>query len=251
MRAFFKTMFERIADAVFVDKYNCAVCGRELKGGGDASRYALCELCSSKLIYIRYPCKKCGKPLNNQTDYCLMCENHTRHFTRAYSAFEYWGEIENLIYALKFGGKRYLAKYLSAHLADKFFEEGIVADCIAAIPLHETREKQRGYNQAGLLAKSLAKRLNLPLKSGLERVKVTEMQAKTSGRMRIKNVEDAFLAIENCKGQRVLLIDDVLTTGATMSEAAKALKKAGALEVIGLTLANVRDKLIKAESSSL
>ncbi len=242
MKFFFKSLFKKIADAVFVDKYNCIVCGRELKG---ENRYALCERCSAKLIYIAYPCKKCGKPLNRDTDYCIMCENNTRHFTRTFSVFEYWGEIEKLIYALKFGGKKYIAKYLSAHLADKFLEEGLIADCITAMPLHESREKQRGYNQAGLLAEYLAKRLNLPLKNGLERVKATEMQAQTSGRMRMKNVENAFLAVDEFRGQRVLLIDDVLTTGATMSEAAKALKKAGALEVIGLTLANVRDKLVR------
>ncbi len=247
MKEFLKKFFNKIAEAVFVDKYNCMVCGRELKG---ENRYALCELCSAKLIQIAYPCKKCGKPLNRETDYCIMCENHTRHFTRAYSVFEYWGEIEQLIYALKFGGKKYLAKYLSAHLADKFLEEGIIVDCITAMPLHEAREKQRGYNQAGLLAKTLAKRLNLPLYNSLERVKATEMQAKTSGRERMKNVENAFLATGSYKNQRVLLVDDVLTTGATMSEAAKALKKGGALEVIGLTLANVRDKLVKKEQSA-
>lgn len=239
-----KSLLQRISDNIFVDKYNCILCDRELD---KENRYALCLRCMSEFIFIDNSCKKCGKPLNANTDYCIMCQNNSRHFTRAYSVFEYWGKPEKLIYALKFGNKKYIAKYLSAFLADKVMEEEIVADCVVAMPLGEKRKKERGYNQAELLAKPLAERLNLPYNSGLERVKETEMQAKTSGIDRIKNVKDAFLATDSFKKKRVLLIDDVLTTGSTMSEAAKALKKAGALEVVGLTLCNVRDKLIKSD----
>ncbi len=244
IRAFFQSLLENI----FVDKYNCIICGREIKGG---NRYGMCVRCMSELVYIGYPCKKCGKPLNIDTDYCLMCQNNERHFNRVYSALEYSGKTERMIYDLKFGGKKYKAKYLSALLADLLLNEGLRVDFVVAMPLHERRLKERGYNQAALLAESLASRLGLPIRQCIERVKETQMQAKTSGQDRISNVRDAFVAVDSCKGKRVLLVDDVLTTGATMSEAAKALKKAGAIEVIGITLANVRDKLIKSDKGGV
>ncbi len=243
----FKSLIEKAAEKIFVDKYNCIICGKELPC---ENRYAMCVNCMVKLIYIKYPCAKCGKPLNGNTEYCLMCENRKRDFNKAYSALEYWGEVENLVYALKFGGKRYIAKYLASFLADKYIEEGLYCDFVTAVPLHTQRLKERGYNQAELLARGLSERLGLTYKESLDRVKATGMQAKLPGKEREKNVEDAFFAKDNYKGMKILIVDDILTTGATLSAAATALKKAGAIEVTGITLCNVRDRLISVNADN-
>ena len=149
------------------------------------------------------------------------------------------GAIREAIHAFKyrgvFGAKRELAGMLAAYLDSC----PLPGDIIAPVPLHPRRLRERGYNQAALLSRELGKLNGLPVNEALvSRVQDTPQQARTGNRQaRQDNVTGSFRASENARGLAVILVDDVVTTGATMSACSKALKDAGACSVWGLALA--------------
>lgn len=236
-----------LLDKIFVDSNNCLICGRELK---HLNRYAICPWCMSALTFIdeKRSCLKCGKPIGDESSYCLICQNNERYFNRAFAPLVYVGETVALITRLKFGNQRYLAKYLSAFLADTYISNNIDADLIIPIPLHKIRLKERGYNQSELLANNLAERVNVPVNAtALVRQKETHAQVGLSSAQRKHNIENAFAVTDKnaVKGKKIVVVDDVLTTGATVSEAAKVLHKAGAAAVFAVVLANVPYRVAK------
>ncbi|MCP3676228.1 MAG: ComF family protein, partial [Deltaproteobacteria bacterium] len=171
---------------------------------------------------------------------CGDCMKHKRRFSLARSAGTYEGTLLDAIHLLKYRGKTALAHPLASLLTDTI--DGQEYDIITPVPLHRKRLQERGFNQSLLLARGVAKRYRIPIDyPNLRRVRATAPQINLSGNERKANVRGAF---EVRKGapfskKRVLLIDDVYTTGATVSECSKALKKAGANEVGVLTLARV------------
>ncbi len=147
--------------------------------------------------------------------------------------------IRQAVYALKYHNLRALAPTLGALMASHVQQAGVTADVLAPVPLHPHRWRERGYNQAELLAKEMGRQLSLPVASqGLARVKHSQPQARaTSREERRANVEDAFLAKGSFQGQRVFVVDDVCTTGATLESCAAALRQAGSAGVWGVTFA--------------
>jgi ComF family protein len=151
------------------------------------------------------------------------------------------GNLRQAIHAFKYKQRPELARVLGSLLISYLYANPLPADAIAAVPLHPTRERARGYNQALLLARALGAQTHLPVfEDALKRVRATPSQTELDAAERQANVKDAFIADEHVAGKRWLLIDDVCTTGATMDDCSVALKQCGAQSVWGLALARGR-----------
>ncbi len=164
-----------------------------------------------------------------------MCRAGLRGFDAAYSFGAYEGVLRQLIHLYKYRKIPTLARPLSALLARALPREEAF-DAIVPVPLHWRRRLQRGFNQADLLARGLSRVTGIPVIGALGRVRSTSTQAGLSNRSRRQNVTRAFRS-RNVSGKRILLIDDVMTTGATGAACALALKQAGARRVALLTVA--------------
>lgn len=250
----FKATAWRVKNAVeralFPRDVTCDICGEELTA---STRYALCAECISKMPFTgEHICLNCGVPITDEADYCLRCENQKTDFVLNRSPLVYDGEAKSLIHAMKFGGKRYIAETLGAMMSDEFLKRNMAADIAVFVPMTESEERKRGFNQSELLARDVAKRLNLPLLPALVKVKETPAQKELSGKERAENLEGAFVCIYGqVKGRKLLLIDDVFTTGATANACTHALLKAGAREVRVLTAAVTKKKLpVEGEDGS-
>jgi len=189
-------------------------------------------------------CSRCGAPQGDgvgRIKECMACREYTEGFgTREVAAAgAYAGVLKEMCLALKFGGARGVAVPLAAWLALICHERGLAdkVDFVVPMPLHVIRFFRRGYNQAALIAQPLAAALGKPMRdSALERREATLRQATLSAAQRRRNVEDAFRST-NLDGQTVLLVDDVMTTGATLAAAARCMKRAGARAVYGAVAA--------------
>jgi ComF family protein len=173
---------------------------------------------------------------------CALCRSGLRGFDAAYCYGAYEGVLRELIHLLKYGKVKTLAQPLGGFLAAALPRDERF-DAVTAVPLHWRRQWQRGFNQSELLARVLSRRSGIPVISVLRRVRSTASQAGLSGTRRRRNVATAFAARRQAgrlvDGKRILLIDDVMTTGSTAAACALALKRAGAARVAILSLARV------------
>jgi ComF family protein len=171
---------------------------------------------------------------------CAACRAGLRGFDRAASFGFYEGELRDLIHLFKYARMKPLGKHLAAYLARAHSLDESV-DAVVAVPLHWRKKWSRGFNQSELLARDFAARRGIPYLDALRRVRSTGVQAGLGKTLRRKNVAGAFVAkrAADVRGKRLLLIDDVMTTGATATACGLALKRAGAKSVSLLTLARV------------
>jgi ComF family protein len=173
---------------------------------------------------------------------CYLCVETPRSFDRARSAARFEGVLQRMIIDFKYNDALWVQDELVDVLASchgVHYAETPV-DAIACVPLFHARERARGFNQADVLAGGLARRLRKPfLRGALSRLRATETQTHLTARERADNVKGAFRVrrAKGLQGKRILLVDDVMTTGATLNECARALKQGGAAEVYVLTLA--------------
>jgi len=188
-------------------------------------------------------CVSCRTPFQNQFPLdadgrCALCRNGLRGYDAAYSYGAYEGVLRELIHVYKYGRVETLARPL-ADLLRAALPRGEQWEAVAAVPLHWRRKWQRGFNQSELLARDVARGLGAPLVKTLRRVRATPAQAGLSRTARRRNMTAAFRLRRPgpVAGRRVLLIDDVLTTGSTAAACARALKQAGAARVVVLTVA--------------
>ena len=200
----------------------------------------LCDACQETLPVLKPPfCFLCSEPSSLVMGLCRNCRAEPLHIEGIRAPYRMEGAIRQAIHALKYQGVRAMAPTLGQLLAQFLTQEGLDADLLVAVPLHPKRERRRGYNQSLLLAQATGKVIDRPVASqALVRVKDTPSQLTLLAEERRANVEGAFQAQrEAVAGARILVIDDVCTTGATMEACAIALKGAGAASVWGLTLA--------------
>lgn len=209
----------------------------------------ICGGCWEKVLQLRITgasCPSCGLPFRSFEDgpghLCGRCTIIPPPFSGARSFGWYSSELSRVIRAMKFDGRRDLAKLLAPLLASTLlaWSGPHEIDLIVPVPLHSKRKKERGYNQAALLGRVLARLVGLPLADGaLKRVRHTQPQVGLSDLERTQNLRHAFRCTlpEAAKGARVLLVDDVMTTGSTAASAAEALLEGGALRVLILTVA--------------
>ena len=196
----------------------------------------------------REHCRRCAEPGRFDGDDCPRCTAQPPTFDRAYAPFEHEGAVATAIHRFKYGGHAELARALGNLLASSAFAALAKSPgAICPLPLHEVRYRERGYDQATLLAVELSKVLKRPLTDRyLTRERATARQVGLSDSDRDKNVRGAFKASSKVRGHSVVLIDDVLTTGSTAREAARVLKAAGAVQVSVLTLARARRESLGA-----
>ncbi len=207
----------------------------------------LCNNCVNKIKIIDgLVCDKCGLPLYSGGKFCYNCRKQERkfYFDFVRGVVEYREPIKTLIHEFKYNQKTFLVPFLSNILAKGYEKEfkNIKIDIVCCVPMHRIKKFLRGFNQAELLAKVLAKKFYLNfIPDLLIRKKYTVSQFKLSQQKRIENVKDAFEInhkFENIiKGKNVLIIDDVCTTAETINQCAKMLKKHKAKNVYGFVLA--------------
>jgi len=206
----------------------------------------LCEECGAKAIRIAPPfCAKCSEPFEGaitSTFTCANCAHRTIHFDAAVAAYRGRGIVRRIIHDFKYGRQIHLrhlvGRWLCAALDDPRLR-GRRFDVIIPVPLHPTRKRERGFNQASLLAELLSAQISIQSRPLLERIRYTTTQTALDRTERIENLHNAFRLRKNMnvRDLRVLLIDDVLTTGSTLSECARVLKDAGVISVHAATVA--------------
>jgi len=221
----------------------CHLCKTFIADAGDIH---LCPGCREKIITLGSPlCPVCGVPFateNGIDHHCGPCRAHPPAYVAARAAVVFSGPVQELIHRFKYGHKVHLCRPLGLLTARQLagFAAGAAADLVMPVPLHKKRLRWRGYNQASLLAGSLAKQWRLPLvRQNLRRVRWTEPQINLAAGERELNVRGAF-AVSNrdaVAGKRIILVDDVFTTGSTVAECARTLKRAGAEAVFIVTVA--------------
>lgn len=208
---------------------SCAGCGR--------MGVRWCEDCQAQITRLVEPvCPACGEPAQGL---CLKCLANPPTYSALRSFGYFQGPLREAVHRLKYKSDIGLGEPLSNHLIELYNEFKWEIDIIAPVPLSNRRQRERGYNQSGLLGRPLAYAINRSYQPGvLMRTRETRSQVGLSAAERRQNVGGAFTARANqVRGKSILLIDDVTTTGATMSACAQALCQAGASAVYGLTLA--------------
>lgn len=223
------------ARAAFAER-RCAVCALVLPSGPDEPGPAFCQVCAEALPRLEKAfCPYCGEaalwpglPLAP----CARCLTNRPPWTAFVFHGLHQGLLRQLVIRLKFGQRVYLGAVLGGLLAGHPAFAALPADLVLPVPLHKSRLAKRGYNQARLLALPLARHLNLPLASKLlVRIRDTTPQTGAGREQRRQNMRGAFAARGDVRGRHILLVDDTLTTGATLAEAANCLLAAGAARV--------------------
>lgn len=220
----------------------CPFCDRVLFHSLFARSPLVCRKCQNVPEYVKEPaCCKCGKPLQDQrAEYCYDCGRKELAYTQGKALWVYKGQVKDSLYRFKYQNRREYAKHYSAELVRVHGEWirrcGISA--VVPIPLSRKRLRQRGFNQAGLLAKRLGEKMGLPVFTNLLlRVRDTRAQKELNDEERKNNLKRAFKTSANkVQLDHILLIDDIYTTGITMNEAAKELKRAGVTEIYCLSV---------------
>lgn len=220
----------------------CAACAGQLD---HPTRGPVCEPCWRSILPLTPPlCDVCGDPLptwrtiSRPLARCARCRRARRHVSRARAIGAYDGALRSIVSALKYDGRRSLARPLAALMRDRGASVLAGADALVPVPLHPSRRRERGFNQAA----DLAKHLRLPLAHALCRIRATAAQVSLPAGRRHANVRGAFAATRSAARLRdriVVLVDDVSTTGATLDACARALLESGVREVRALTAARV------------
>lgn len=233
-------MLQALLDLCF--PRNCAGCGVP---DPDASSH-LCWNCISDFSVIQPPfCEQCGNPVAGKVEHayrCAHCAQMNPDFHIARSCVRYDGAVRDMILSLKYHSALWLVHDMLPLLeacCESFLAIHEI-DLVMPIPLHPVKKRDRGYNQASVLGKPLAAKLGIPWEPRcLQRIRQTGTQTRLTARQRITNVKGAFKVRwpQWLEGKNILIIDDVMTTGATVSEAARELRKSGAGSVAVLTVA--------------
>ncbi len=214
---------------------DCALCGGRLDSLG-----VLCPECEAGLPELSGPrCRRCGEALQDSSlDLCFRCGTHERAVDRFGSLGPYDGPWGELVRRLKFDKEVAVGRFLASRMADRIRSHGFgnAFDLVTFVPMSPLDRRERGFNQAELLARGVARRLRKPVRRTLEKVRITPPQARLTARQRRTNLRDAF-GLLRYGGERVLLVDDIGTTGSTAEECARALKCGGYPSVVVFTVA--------------
>ncbi len=229
-----KKVLSKIADLFFPRR--CTICDKVIPD--DAG---ICEQCKKRIQPIQGTvCMKCGKKLSDDRLYCYDCSRREHAYERNYAVFEY-PHVRESLYRFKYRGRAEYAAYYAKEACKRYgtcFEQ-LHADALVPVPLHKSRLRRRGYNQAEELARELSKLINVPVYAGyIGRVKATKPLKTLDVRQRQNNLKKAFLILQNdVKLKTIIVVDDIYTTGATVDSVTKVCKTAGVERVYSLTVA--------------
>lgn len=231
---------EYLPDLLFPRR--CVVCDEIT----DNRQKGVCRECEDKIVYIRPPfCMKCGKQLNNQRkEYCSDCHKIKHLYIQGTALYEYAGMSDSLS-RFKYASRREYALFFGRELAEKRGDwlRAIGADALVPVPIHSSRKRKRGYNQAQLIAEELSRCTGIPVNTKIiARVKRTLPQKELNDRQRQNNLKRAFKILQNdVKLSTIVIIDDIYTTGSTIDAMTEVLKDAGIERVYYMALAAGRD----------
>ncbi|MBO4492341.1 MAG: ComF family protein [Lentisphaeria bacterium] len=208
----------------------CPVCGGV---PFDGSPNMLCRECLSGIRFLKPPfCPSCGGEYRGFLEVCPEClAGKKKRWDGAVAAFAMTGTIKELLHSCKYQGQPELARVIGDLAYMAVCDRLPKTDCIVPVPLHWSRALKRGFNQSACIAERLSAHTGVPCEPGLlKRVRFTGQQAKLGRKERLSNLSRAFSVPDstNVKNRAILLVDDVMTTGATLSAATQALKRAGA-----------------------
>ncbi len=216
----------------------CPVCDQIVKMGEGR----ICKSCKSRLQVLQEPlCRKCGKPLADETgEYCTDCLHHRHNFDEGIALYEYH-TVRDAIYRFKYLGRQEYKIYFGEEMARELGAKikGWKPDALIPVPIHTSRRRERGYNQAELLAKELGRHLSIPVYSDyVVRTRQTAPQKALNAAQRQNNLKKAFkIARNDVKLKTIIIIDDIYTTGCTIDEIAEVCRRAGAERVCFVVLA--------------
>ena len=229
----------------------CKICSKPLKS---SNRSFICEECWNKVEWLEPPyCSRCSKPFSpsetspiNSFSICAECKKNSLYFKKVFVPTLYVGVMKKIIHIFKYERKRGvirgIKKIMEIYFSQNHFPFSRL-HLVVPIPLYRKKLKERGFNQAELLARIIAEYFNIKLsKNNLKKIKPTKSQTKLSASERIKNMKGAFIvkSKEEFCGKNILLVDDIYTTGATVKEAAKILKRVNTKEIYAFTLARAK-----------
>ena len=218
---------DKILDILFPRR--CPVCGEVVRPAGGM----ICPSCVPKLSLVKPPvCKKCGKEVLDETvEFCEDCMVHRHAFEYGMALLHYDETARNSVTQIKYHNKREYLDFYAGAIAVRFGRRirRMGVDALVPVPVHASRRRVRGFNQAELLADAIGERLGIPVRPEmLIRDRRTKPQKELSPAERLKNLSGAFASGEIPAGvQSVLLVDDIYTTGSTIEACARALRKAG------------------------
>jgi ComF family protein len=235
-----QTIINAFIDFIWPPK--CLICGISLENG----KMIVCGECEKNIILFSPPfCSHCGKPLFYSGDIsersCALCKEKKDHFDRVFIIGSYESSLKEAVHQFKYSKKIQLREYFSVLINDYIEKNNVLdkVDVIIPVPLFSTKKRERGFNQSELLAKEISKEWDLPLSTeNLYRARYTDPQYNLDYIQREKNIKGAFrLKDKNIiEGKRVLLIDDIITTGATVNECSRILKKEGRAKDVSVLL---------------
>lgn len=214
----------------------CPVCNRILSD----RKLRICPVCSGSLHLIEeHYCLKCGKPLPETEEYCADCKGRKREFCQGRGVFLYNMQMKNSLLRYKYYGSReygrYYAEKIYRHVGTQI--KNWNPDVLVPVPMTRRKKRIRGFNQAEDLAEKIGELLQIPVAAGLAvKKKETKSQKKLNAAERMGNLKDAFGITESVQGLKILIVDDVYTTGSTIETLAGCLKKSGAGEIYFVTL---------------
>ena len=228
------------------ESYRCAGCGREKFGD-----QPFCHVCERLMTPLSeenlHICPKCGRRTSGE-GLCLDCKETLPAFDACRALFDYLPPATGMIFRIKFRNHPMTCKILAPAFKDVWEKSGFSADAVCFIPMMRKAERKRGYNQAKLLAMAFSEITGIPMmENALEKVKNNRVQHELNKSERAQNLQGCYKAAstEILRGKRLVLFDDVITTGATLSHAAELLKKKGVSAVYCLAVCATPDPMIR------
>lgn len=241
-----KELINSANDTLFDNGLTCNLCFKEVFDGEE-----FCRECASEFYYVGEDyCQKCGRHTFSKCGSCADCKDQEVDLAR--SVFEYEGSSARLIHKLKYRNAKYLAEIVGKYLYKVYVENAFSPDIITFVPMTEKQKFLRGYNHTEILAEKLGELTENKVIELLIKDFDTKHQVGLTFEERRKNLKGSFKVIDKSlvKNKKILLVDDVLTTGATSNEIAHELKKAKAKSVYLLTIASVTSKKYKRDRNT-
>lgn len=232
-----------VLDLIYPSNIYCICCGNIID---DSRPYSLCDTCVRTLKWANgRTCSRCGKLLQDDwgSELCADCVERDHVFEKGFTCVEYGAVERELLHRFKYMDKAYLGRKLAEIMYDRIRIEELEIDLVLPVPMFKRKQKQRGYNQAAILAASLSKYMECPYAGNLLlRIVETEAMSRLGAFDRRKNIQEVFDLprdkIKQVAGKAILLVDDIYTTGSTVDACTSVLLEAGAVRVFVITFAS-------------